>query len=97
MPRAKRVLTLRQRILTFSVRMLTVRSHVDVITAYAATSCARCEAALRLRGLSLRASCAQVFDLINGMGIAKNDMNGNAKALAKYAELNPGMSLQVRE
>mmetsp|Transcript_1836 Transcript_1836/g.5753 ORF Transcript_1836/g.5753 Transcript_1836/m.5753 type:complete len:202 (-) Transcript_1836:299-904(-) len=35
-----------------------------------------------------------VFDLISGMGIAKADMNGNAKAIAKFAEENPGKSLQ---
>ena len=37
----------------------------------------------------------KVFDLISGMGIAKADMNGNAKAIAKFAEENPGKSLQV--
>jgi len=39
---------------------------------------------------------AQVFDLISGMGIAKSDMAGNAKAIAVFAVKNPGMSLQVQ-
>jgi hypothetical protein len=41
------------------------------------------------------ARACQVFDLISGMGIAKSDMNGNAKAIAKFAETKPGKSLQV--
>ncbi len=34
-----------------------------------------------------------VFDLINGLGMAKKDMLGNANTVADFAKGNPGMSL----
>ena len=35
-----------------------------------------------------------VFDLINGMGVAKGDMVGNANTVKKFADGAPGKSLQ---